>query len=825
MVGLLITFLFLGAYQFGTLDGLELKSYDMRMKLFSPALASDRVVIVAIDGDSTKRLGRWPWPRSRIAEMITLVDEAGAKVIALDILFSEPEESSGLAAIRALRENFPSSLKSAKGGADFLGSLDWFEANLDNDGKLAAAIKKSGKVVVPFDFGTLYPATNKVPDPPGYISGGAMSFVPDDGGGYYPITVTDMRSAIDAFGSVSVGAGYLNKFPFADGIDRREILALQHGDKFYPSFALATAAAYYDLSGSDLTLDLSSGGGAVKLGNREMPIDPLLSILINFYQEEDSFFIYPFHDVADGGKINSSVFKDKVVIIGVTDKGLGDAGPTPTSALFPGVEREATIIENIISDTIVTKPIWTGMASLGFIAAFGLITTLLLVKTPAKVSAVVSGLLLVGFVGWGFYMFSSKGMWVEVTVPALLIVVNYMAVTSMNFWFSEAALERAEMEGGEANKLLGLTFQSKGMLEMAFEKFKKMPVDEDMMGILYTLGTEFEKKRNWGQAQAVYERIMTLDKKFKDLPDRMKRLASYTGGGAPVNLKGDSATIMQDGAELPTLGRYEVTRELGRGAMGVVYLGKDPKINREVAIKTINFDEMEEKMIPVLKERFFREAQSAGTLNHPNIMTIFDVGEEGNLAYIAMELIDGRDLEDWAKKENLLPKKDALQVVAKVADALDFAHTNGIVHRDIKPANIMVTKKGTIKVTDFGIARIQSSSATKTGTVMGTPSYMSPEQVAGQKVDGRADLFSLGVVLFELLTAERPFTGDSIATLMYAITNSAPKKMTEYDPNIPEFCQALVDKAIQKDPAKRFQKGGEFAGAIRFCLKKYGNQL
>ena len=274
--------------------------------------------------------------------------------------------------------------------------------------------------------------------------------------------------------------------------------------------------------------------------------------------------------------------------------------------------------------------------------------------------------------------------------------------------------------------------------------------------------------------------------------------------------------------EKPTIGRYEIVEELGRGAMGVVYKGIDPTMKREVAIKTVHFDDVDADAIQAVKDRFFREAESAGNLNHPNIVTIYDVGEEADLAYIAMELLKGKTLEKWCKKSNLLPSKTVLKVIGQISEALDYAHRNGIVHRDIKPANIMILSKGEIKITDFGIARIQSSSHTKTGIVMGTPVYMSPEQIAGKKVDGRSDLFSLGVILYELLTGEKPFGGDSVTTIMYQIANAIPLPLKTHKPDVPPLLQSLIDMSLTKRPEDRFQTGKEFADAIRVCLAKMG---
>jgi serine/threonine-protein kinase len=271
----------------------------------------------------------------------------------------------------------------------------------------------------------------------------------------------------------------------------------------------------------------------------------------------------------------------------------------------------------------------------------------------------------------------------------------------------------------------------------------------------------------------------------------------------------------------PQLGRYQVMKELGKGAMGVVYLGKDPKINREVAIKTLRFeDEFDAEDQKVMKDRFFREAESAGRLVHPNIVTIYDAGDDGDISYIAMELLSGCDLKEFAGKEKLLPSAEVMETIAKVADALDYAHSEGVVHRDIKPANIMRLTDGRIKVADFGIARITSQSKTATGTVMGTPSYMAPEQLAGHKVDGRADLFSLGVTLFEMLTGDKPFTGESVATLMFRIANEPHPPISQHNANLPAGVQAVIDKALQKTPEQRYQRGADMARDLRALISK-----
>ncbi|HBE45170.1 MAG TPA: hypothetical protein DDW17_06920, partial [Deltaproteobacteria bacterium] len=254
-------------------------------------------------------------------------------------------------------------------------------------------------------------------------------------------------------------------------------------------------------------------------------------------------------------------------------------------------------------------------------------------------------------------------------------------------------------------------------------------------------------------------------------------------------------------------------------AMGTVYLGKDPKINREVAIKTLRYEEFDPQQVEELKKRFFREAEAAGKLSHPNIVTIYDIGEDYDIAYMAMELLDGTDLAEFCEKDKLLSPAEVIRIISLVAGALDYAHSNGVVHRDIKPANIMLLKNGEIKVADFGIARVMASSKTHTGVILGTPSYMSPEQIAGQKVDGRSDLFSLGVVFYELLTGSKPFEGDSIATLMYNITTSPPPPLREKAPTIPVVYESIINRLLSKDKEERYQTGRELMNDLAECLR------
>jgi tRNA A-37 threonylcarbamoyl transferase component Bud32/tetratricopeptide (TPR) repeat protein len=272
------------------------------------------------------------------------------------------------------------------------------------------------------------------------------------------------------------------------------------------------------------------------------------------------------------------------------------------------------------------------------------------------------------------------------------------------------------------------------------------------------------------------------------------------------------------GSRVTKLGRYEVLSELGKGAMGVVYLAKDPVIGRLVAIKTIRTASLgdDDSEVREFKERFVREAQTAGILNHPNIVTIHDIGEDLDMrtSFIAMEYIEGKNLKSMLGEKTKFTYDQIADTIAQVAEALDYAHRKGIIHRDVKPANIIITTDGKVKITDFGIAKIASSNLTSTGQFLGTPNYMSPEQVSGAPVDGRSDIFSLGVVLYELLTNRKPFLGDNLTAISYKIVHEDFTPPAELLAEVPSDFNAIVARAMAKDPWNRYQRGKDFALAL-----------
>lgn len=388
--------------------------------------------------------------------------------------------------------------------------------------------------------------------------------------------------------------------------------------------------------------------------------------------------------------------------------------------------------------------------------------------------------------------------------------------------------------------------------EQRFAELKTRKASSTVLGDLYTLAIQLEQRGRSPQATAVFRHLARIDGAYRDVAARLKRLmdadrqppkkpaiaAAPTGASVAVPAAAPGrpagfATGADSEAASPAadevqavarsqLGRYRLEREIGRGAMGVVYLGRDLAINRLVAIKAIPLaSEFNDSELAEARSRFFREAETAGRLNHPNIVTIYDVGEERGLAYIAMEYLKGHHLSDYAPTGKLLDPRKVIELARRTADALGFAHKQQVVHRDIKPANLMYdSATDVLKITDFGIARLTGAGSTRTGIVLGTPSFMSPEQLEGRAVTGQSDLFSLGVSLFQLLTGHLPFAADSMTGLMQQIAETPHPPLRAYRPDLPACVEEIIDRALAKAPEARFESGAQMAAALEDCKSR-----
>jgi eukaryotic-like serine/threonine-protein kinase len=819
LIGIIIAAIFI-VFSFGSFGAFEsigsiLYGVEMRLSL-SPSMGASKIAIVNIDEKSLDQLGSWPWPRSVISDMITILKNNGARLIALDLDFSEKEKNQGLEEIRGLYNEIK-----GKAGQEtepwIVNRLDEIVKDLDNDNILIQTVKDSGNVILPAtgDFGKY--ETELVLTDDSVINKNRMKLTGIQLGQEEYISVNALKTPFPELALSSHGMGHNNLLPDDIRGGRYHLLFFDFRGHIIPSMAFRLALEYkgerYD--------ELSVQSNGIQLSDATIPATNG-EILLKYKGGLRSFPYYSFVDIMNVKKV-PAVFQDKIVLVGYTAEG-GPTVKTPVDQRMPRVEFTANVINALLSSEYLKRP--TVMPYIEALFLFLIIVPFSFILTRMsqinRISTILGLILLVIILG--VFSFLTLNIWFKTVYILLALVTLYVVMFINDIITAQKSIKIRSKEFMESNRMLGLSFQSQGLLDLAFEKFRKCPLDASMKDVVYNLGLDYERKRMLNKAIAVYEYIAQNDNKFRDLNDRITKLKKVIGATPLSGHKGkkeEKIVVVEDLEIKPTVGRYEIVKEIGQGAMGVVYEAKDPKINRLLAIKTIRFsDEFEEDRVKEIRNRFFKEAEIAGKLSHPAIVSIYDVGEDYDLTYLAMEFLEGGDLRLYCKKGTLLPLRKVLDIVSEVAIALDYAHGEGVIHRDVKPGNIMLLKNGKIKVTDFGIAKAISSTQTKSGIVLGTPNYMSPEQVNGQKIDGRSDLFSLGVVLFELLTGQVPFHGKNMTNLLYQITQVKHPSAREINPKIPKVCDQIINKALEKDPENRFQSGTEFAKYLRATIKK-----
>jgi|TARA_R110002073_G_scaffold293075_2_gene458570 CHASE2 domain-containing sensor protein/tRNA A-37 threonylcarbamoyl transferase component Bud32 len=814
------------------LQGLERTTYDIGVRSAKHE-PGDRVAIIAIDDESIENIGRWPWPRDIQADMIDKLRQAGAKVIGVTSLLSEAQTDPGLKTIRQL-QNFYANSSLAHSADDDIHSADLTSLSeqlgsaalsLDTDRRLAASIGQANNVVLGMQMNPGVPLGNPDAELPPYVS--QYQVLSDGAVSGLPFSTTSVVPPIAAFGEPAAGIGHIVTLLDVDGAVRFEPLLLNYYGQLYPSLSLVIAAKSLNL-GPD---DIQTTASGIRLGALNIGTDSNLLMNSYFYSKRDdreTFTADSFYDVYTG-KIDPAKYKGRIVLIGATAFGLGSTLKTPLPRAMEPVKVVAHTVASILNEDFFTLPPWANALKWALILLVLGYLMFALPRLGAGLGAGLSLIFLVAFLGVEIILLGQEGLWLPMTLPAVFLFVGHLALTTKHFLITEQGKEKSDKEGAESNKMLGLAFQQQGQLDMAFDKFRRVPPSDDLMDVLYNLAMDFERKRQFNKASAVYNYIAKHDASFRDIKQRTKRANDAQDTiifGAKAISGGPGDTLIGEGGfEKPMLGRYQVEKELGRGAMGIVYQGRDPKINRVVAIKTLSLaDEFEAEELQEIKERFFLEAEAAGRLNHPGIVTVYDAGEEHDLAYIAMEFLSGHDLLRYTKPDALLPVEKVLNLMLRAAEALDYAHTHTIVHRDIKPANLMYDPEiDQLKVTDFGIARVSNSSKTKTGMVVGTPSYMSPEQVTGKRVDGRSDIFSLGVMLYQMLTSELPFQAENATQIMYKIATEKHPNILETRPGIKRsapWISIVLNRALEKDIDKRYQRGQLMANDIKAVLKK-----
>ncbi|MGC2047670.1 MAG: serine/threonine-protein kinase [Gallionella sp.] len=826
-VGLLVALVFLFGANSDLMRSLERKAYDLGV-LASLRTPSDKIAVIAIDDQSIANLGRWPWPRAIHAKMVDILAVGHAKVVGYTVFFFEPQVDAGLVYINKIADLIAfSSLRNTKDPVH-KAEIEQLDAlllealeSLDNDQKLSDSMARANNVLLGMFFELGGPQGNPDKQVPDYMQRDNLLDVKTTGDSFVSsLEAQSVLPPIPLLGSNALAIGHLNSFPDVDGAVRTEPLVVGYYDQYYPSLSLMLAAKSLNLEPGDIRVRLGEG---VQLGIQKIATDPDLQMHTYFYKDHDGRPAFPvdsFYDVLSG-KIPAEKYRDKIVLIGASAAGVGSIQVTPIGPGMAPVQILAHSVSSILRGDYFVSPQWGGMAEMAVFLLIALYLILLLPRMNAGVAALMTGVLFAALLSTHFVLMTSQAMWLQLMLPASLLLVWHLLLTTKRFLMTERGKQISDAESAESNRMLGLAFQGQGQLDMAFDKFRKVPIDDSLMEVLYNLGLDYERKRQMNKAESVFRYMSDYNPKFRDLENRLVQTRAMAetmilGGGRSI---ASTIVMNKSGMSKPMLGRYEIEKELGKGAMGVVYYGKDPKIGRTVAIKTLALsEEFEADELQDVKVRFFREAETAGRLNHPNIVSIYDAGEEHDLAYIAMEFLKGKDLAPHTRPGNLLPLPKVMSIIASVADALDYAHKQNVVHRDIKPANIMYDPEtDTVKVTDFGIARITDSSRTKTGLVLGTPSFMSPEQLAGKKIEGRSDLFSLGASLYQLACGKLPFVGDSLAQLMYRIANEPHIDILSVKPDLPACLVAIIDRSMAKRIEDRYATGAEMAEALRRC--------
>ena len=806
------------------LQPLENKVYDYLLRLRQPKAAT-QVIVLAIDNKSVESIGSWPWPRSYIASVVRMLTANGTHTMGLSLLYSSREINPALEEIRFIQQGLPKKPTKAerKTVREISGNLTEALQRLDHDRQLISTVRAARRVVLPLQFTRENSPGSKTPPLSAWM--GLNSLDPKSYADYpSAVNRSDSRyrgilkaPAITAAGLIQpyeelsrkAGAlGHTNVIAENDGVVRQMPLLINYQSRDFLSFALQVARKKAGLRLKDIKI----GSTGLELKRLFIPTEKNHSMFIDFSGRSVNISQISVLDLMNGN-IQPKTFHNKIVLVGVTAEGLAPRYKTPLNPSASQVEIDASVVENIVNGQFISRPAWVFALEILALLYFGFFLLLVIPRVTPRIGIMIMGIFLITWLGAGVILLTASGIWLKILTPVILSIAG-LILASGRRRIAEKLDENAQL-----NRSLGLALQGQGMLDMAFEKFLKCPIeDKAVQKLLYNLGLDFERKRMFNKALAVYRQILQGGK-YKDVKDKIKKLISLENtlvmsAGSP---KKETSLLVQNGATRPTLGRYEILKELGQGAMGTVYLGKDPSIQREVAVKTLNYAEIAADELADVKARFFREAEAAGKLSHPNIVTIYDVGEDHDMAYIAMELLNGQELTHCCKKGQLLPLKRVLNIISLVAEALGYAHDRQVVHRDIKPANIMLMKKDQVRVADFGIARVISSSKTHTGVIFGTPRYMSPEQVAGKKVDGRSDLFSLGVVFYEMLTGKQPFTGDSMSALLYAVSNSEYVPLEEMSPKTPAACGRIIERMLAKGVSKRYQSAAQVIKDIQSC--------
>lgn len=489
----------------------------------------------------------------------------------------------------------------------------------------------------------------------------------------------------------------------------------------------------------------------------------------------------------------------------------------------PQVSQLAASIYSLQNEAVLVSPWWVPLARIAFLILISLYLVLALKRMNMQVGVMVS--FAIGFILLASQMtlVMTKQFWLPLGMHFTWLAMGHflLLVWMLKKKRVQRLIDRADDICIEhAQNLI-----AKQELNNAYTQLKDCSIREPLLQTLYDISEAYTEQKDYQHAVEVLSSIQGKKKSFKDTEQKLQVLMTMMKSAEEEEKEAVELqkTMVIDTAsvEKRVLGRYEVEKEIGRGAMGQVYLGFDPKISRRVAIKTMKYDSLKSKELEEIKSRFFREAEAAGRLNHPSIVQVYDVGEEGDLAFIAMDYAEGKALNHFVTQDKLLPVFEVYRIICDVAQALEYAHENNIVHRDVKPGNIIYNPAPyQVKVTDFGIARITDDSKTNTGEILGSPLYMAPEQLKGKKVNRSADIFSLGVTFYQLLTGQLPYSGDNLAALTYEIIHGKHKSARSVRKDLPASAARITNQALQKDPEDRYETAAEMALVIKKAIKR-----
>ena len=834
---------------------LELGVYD-RMMSSVEMTPSREVAIVAIDDASLAQLGEWPWPRDVHASLIDKLKAEGARVVAFTVPFDTARRTSEREKVRAALALLESSnLGSSDQARQLRKLLGESASGRDPDAHLAKAMASHGNVVLPVHIRLNENAAETTQIPARFSPGADSSVIrraASAGISMLPAPV---------FLAEASGIGHTYIEPDSDGIVRTNLAAVRAGTSLVPSLATVISSRALGVAPNDMAFHSSN---VLTMGTRRTPLDSSQHSRPRYFPASgvQAFQQYPYWQVLSGG-VPKGELRDKVVLIGLMNSDSVDQTvATPVSKNTPQVVAIASAVSSALGSQTYARPSYAPVVEWGVIALVLLFCALALPAAGAVIGGMTTLLFVVLLAGTEIMLLRSSQSWLHLMLPCMALAAGY-ALYLVGELIRRANIRTEGARDPGANlRTLAQTFHKQGQLDLAFETYQRCALDAPTMESLYNLGMDFERRAQLSKASAVYAYIATRDPNYRELKVRRARvreepLSRESTAREPMtrepmtreppppaappvkrepprpirprqpafDLKDHEETV-PDLPDLPlpgrqsskrTLGRYEIERELGKGAMGIVYLGRDPKINRVVAIKAIPLaEEFEEDDLAEARARFFREAEMAGRLNHPAIVTVYDAGEDNGLAYIAMEYLRGHHLSTHTDVKQLLPPKSVMLLVARVAEALHYAHRQNVVHRDIKPANIMFNPEtDELKITDFGIARLTDTSRTKTGIVLGTPSFMSPEQLEGRPLDGRSDQFALGVSLYQLLCGQLPFRADSMPRLMQKIATEPHAPIHMIRPDLPPAVQTIIDRALSKSADDRYVTCAELAVALR----------